>query len=96
MKSATDPDLYDHHDDSDLTDAEVEALGGVATAPGGSVCANKRWPDKLHADASWTTPKALCNIEAPIHPDDITTDDLKVTCSECRSILAWLAAHKAG
>lgn len=46
-------------------------------------------PSGVHADACWTTPKALCDIEAPIHPEDITTDDSKVTCPTCIEVMEW-------
>jgi hypothetical protein len=64
--------------------------------PGGSACAQKCWPDEIHADAFWTTPKALCNLDAPIHPDDITRDDERVTCVECRELLDDIAAMHKG
>lgn len=67
----------------------IESEPALRPHPGGSICGANRWPEHIHADACWTTPKALCDIDAPIHPDDITTVDEKVTCPECRDVMEF-------
>lgn len=86
--------LTDTRGGAGLERVTVEPVAPPAplTHPGGSVCPAKRWPDCIHADACWTTPRALCDIDAPIHPDDITTDDARVTCEDCQEILGFVGS----